>query len=343
MRTFECRCGERIFFENTRCLACQAELGFVVETLTMLASDAASGAFEADGVRYRKCANYAEQGVCNWLVPEGAENPLCPACRLNRVIPDLSSVENRQLWADVERAKRALLYGLGRLGLPVTSKAEEPERGLAFDIKADTEGERVLTGHSEGLVTLNLREADAAVREKVRIDLKERYRTLLGHFRHEVGHYFFDRLVQEGACLDEFRGLFGDERADYGEALAKHYATPPSIDAQDDFISSYARAHPHEDWAETFAHYLHMIDTLETGQHFGLARRLAPRVSVPGVSDLDLLLAEWTELTIALNALNRSMGLPDAYPFAISVSVRNKLEFVHKVVAARRAPASKAA
>jgi hypothetical protein len=168
-------------------------------------------------------------------------------------------------------------------------------------------------------------------------------RTLLGHFRHEVGHYFFDRLVKDGPHIEEFRGLFGDERADYAAALSRHYAGPPSPDFHDAYISSYARAHPAEDWAETFAHYLHVLDTLETGQHFGFAQGIPARMSLPGVPDLELLLAEWTELTIALNALNRSMGVPDAYPFAISPTVRKKLELVHRIVRERRAPASRAA
>ncbi|HEY3499021.1 MAG TPA: putative zinc-binding metallopeptidase [Polyangiaceae bacterium] len=344
MRTFRCTCGARVFFENSRCLACQRELGFLRERLELCALEPAGGElFEAAGGRYRKCSNYVEQGVCNWLVLAERGTDLCAACSLNRVIPDLSQPESRVLWGEVERAKRALLYGLGRIGLPVISKQEDPARGLAFDIKADTAGEHVLTGHSEGLVTLNLREADPAIREKVRVDMNERYRTLLGHFRHEVGHYFFDRLVGAGPHLDEFRELFGDERADYAAALARHYQDPPAPGFHDAFISSYARAHPAEDWAETFAHYLHLLDTLETGQHFGFAQGIPARMSLPGISDLDVVLAEWTELTIALNALNRSMGMPDAYPFAISPAVRRKLEFVHRVVRECREPASHAA
>jgi hypothetical protein len=335
MRTFECACGERVFFENSLCLSCQRELAFVPETLTLCALEPqAGGTLETKHGTYRKCENYSAQGVCNWLVPDGAEERLCEACRLNRVIPDLSNPENHRLWAEVERAKRGLLYGLRRIGLPVESKASDPERGLAFDIKADTESEHVLTGHSDGLITLNLAEADPVTREKVRESMNERYRTLLGHFRHEIGHYYFPRLVPEEDRAG-FRKLFGDETCDYGAALAEHYATPPNGDFHAEFISSYARAHPAEDWAETFAHYLHMLDTLETAQNFGLVRKLPPRVSVPGISDLELLFAEWTELTIAMNALNRSMGLPDAYPFSLSNTVCEKIGFVHRCVRKR--------
>jgi hypothetical protein len=337
MRTFECTCGGRVFFENTECLACKRELAFVPETLTLYALEPRpDGTLETPNGTYRKCENYSAQGVCNWLVPETATERLCEACRLNRVIPDLSNPENHRLWGEVERAKRALLYGLRRLGLPVESKATDPTHGLAFDIKADTASEHVLTGHDDGLITLNLAEADPVTREKVRTSLNERYRTLLGHFRHEIGHYYFPRLVREEEHA-EFQKLFGDETSDYGAALANHYAAPPAGDFHDEFISSYARAHPAEDWAETFAHYLHMLDTLETAQNFGLARTLPPRASLPGISDLELLFEEWSELTIAMNALNRSMGLPDAYPFALSPVVREKISLVHHCVRKRSA------
>jgi hypothetical protein len=270
------------------------------------------------------------------MIPASVAGDFCQACQLNHVIPDLSLPENRILWAEVEKAKRRLVYTLKRLHLALRSKVEDPEGGVAFDIKADQGSTRVLTGHDDGLITLNLGEADDAEREKMRVSMKERYRTLIGHFRHEIGHYYWDRLVRDGAHLARFRELFGDERADYGEALRRHYASQPSEDYADSFITPYAAAHPWEDFAETFAHYLHLEDTLETGHHFGFTGQLPARESVVDIGDFDLLLAEWTELTIALNALNRSMGLPDAYPFAISPKVREKLEFVHELVRSAR-------
>jgi hypothetical protein len=336
MRTFDCVCGARIFFDNTRCLTCQRELGFLPDQLLLTALEpAADGTFSTPHGAYRKCGNYAEYGACNWLVPAAESTQLCQACRLNQVIPDLSSPENRQKWANMEDAKRRLVYGLDRLGLPLVTKDEDPKRGLAFDIKADTERERVLTGHDEGLITLNLGEADTLTREQARIAMKERYRTLLGHFRHEVGHYYWERLVEDTARHDEFRAVFGDERRDYAEALKEHYARQQDAAWDPHYISFYAKSHPWEDWAETFAHYLHMVDTLETAHHFGLARRLQPRQSLPGISDLDVLLLEWGDLVIALNALNRSMGMPDPYPFAITDAVRTKLELVHRLIRER--------
>ncbi len=337
MLAFRCACGASVFFQNTTCLSCGQELGFLPEALDMIAFASSEPHVETPHGRYRKCANYVQEGVCNWMVPSDSAEELCQACRLNNVIPDLAEPENRQRWQEVELAKRRLVYGLDRLGLPVIAKADDPVKGLSFDIKASTPGERVLTGHADGLITLNLDEADAAERERLRVALKERYRTLLGHFRHEVGHYFWDRLVADQNRHDEFRALFGDERADYGEALKRHYSAPPAPDYALTFISHYAASHPWEDFAETFAHYLHMVDTLETAEQYGFA-------STPPSGDgnaFERLMAEWYRLTVALNSLNQSMGLPDAYPFAISTVVKDKLRFVDGLIqAARRASSS---
>jgi hypothetical protein len=337
MRTFHCTCGSRVFFDNSICLACGRELGFALDKMTMLALDPS-----ADGVHviaesaYAKCQNYATQGICNWLVAADAADPHCVACRLNNVIPDLADPTQRTRWAEVEKAKRRLIYTLRQLGLPLMSKAEDPVRGLAFDIKADEPGKRVLTGHAEGLITLNLAEADAVTREQARVAMQERYRTLLGHFRHEIGHYFWERLIADHDRFEDFRALFGDETKDYAESLKAHYAKSAGGAAwSDEFISAYASSHPWEDWAETFAHYLHLIDTLDTAQEFGFTGRLSPRTELSRVADTKLLLEEWSELTIALNALSRSMGLPDAYPFAISPTVGQKLGFVHELVRAK--------
>jgi hypothetical protein len=209
MRTFQCACGARVFFDNSLCLSCGSELGFLPDRLCIsaLRREPASG--------YTKCSNYSTQGVCNWMIAAGDPQPFCEACRLNNTIPDLSSSENRLLWAEVEKAKRRLVYGLRRLNLPLLTKAQDPERGLAFDIKS---GPRILTGHHEGLITLNLAEADPVTREKARLSLNERYRTLLGHFRHEIGHYYWERLVNDRHDLNAFRSLFGDETQNYAQA-----------------------------------------------------------------------------------------------------------------------------
>lgn len=338
MRTFRCACGARLFFENSSCLTCSRELGFLTDRMTLSAIEPGQGGQYRSvppSRAYKKCQNYVEHGVCNWMIDAADPQSLCFACRLNNVIPDLSNPESRALWADVETAKRRLLYTLSRLSLPIAPKSEDPAGGLAFDTKAEDGSQRVLTGHAEGLITLNLAEADPVAREKMRVAMQERYRTLLGHFRHEIGHYYWERLIKGSQRLEPFRALFGDEQADYSQALQRHYQSGPPAGFADSYISSYAAAHPWEDWAETFAHYLHVIDTLETAQHFGFISDVPRNVSVPDVADFDLLMREWFDLVIALNALNRSMGLPDVYPFAISQTVREKLAFVHRSVSER--------
>lgn len=295
----------------------------------------------AKGSRYRLCRNYASYAVCNWAIPEHDSNEYCPSCRLTETIPALADSAALEAWRRLEVAKRRLVYTLIQLGLPLESRAEQPSTGLAFAFMNDgANGERVLTGHCDGLVTINVKEADSPLREQTRERLGERYRTLLGHFRHESGHYYWDRLLKASAALTEFRQLFGDDQADYEEAVKRHYASPCSNWA-DAFISSYATMHPWEDWAETWAHYLHMVDTLETAQSYGLALQPTPLggafsepVSARRVhfNEFRDLVDAWVPLTVALNSLNRSMGLPDMYPFVLAEPVIDKLRFVHRVV-----------
>jgi hypothetical protein len=342
VRTFHCPCGATVFFDNSRCLTCGRELGFLPDALLLTAIESTpDGGFATPNGVYAKCVNYASEGVCNWMVPASpgsGPGVMCQACALNRVIPDLALPANRERWAEVEKAKRRLIYGLDRLRLPLQSKAQNPGTGLAFDIKADVGSARVLTGHDDGLITMNLAEADAPTRERVRVAMKEGYRTLLGHFRHEIGHYYWDRLVRDGAALSTFRSLFGDERIDYADALKRHYASDAPVDAVSDaFISRYAASHPWEDFAETFAHYLHLDDTLETAQALGFAPA-SPGAAGDRGAGFATTLGQWVELTLALNALNRSMGLRDAYPFALSPVVREKLQFVHELVVGAARP-----
>jgi hypothetical protein len=343
MKMFQCACGARTFFDNTVCLSCGRQLGFLADALALVSlDDNGDGAWSTASGDYRKCANYVDQGVCNWMVPSSSPTPFCQACDLNHVIPDLSQPDHRALWLEVERAKRRLVYTLDRLRLPLRSRREDPAGGLAFDIKASDGNTRVLTGHEDGLVTLNLAEADPAERERMRVAMKERYRTLLGHFRHEVGHYYWDTLVRGTPALPRFREIFGDETVSYADALKAHYARKTPSPAPDSHISEYAASHPWEDFAETFAHYLHMEDTLDTALACGFPSGLPPETDVAAVADFEPLLAEWMNLTVALNALNRSMGTPDAYPFAITETVKQKLAFVHRlVVSARDTRASK--
>ncbi|POS04546.1 zinc-binding metallopeptidase family protein [Burkholderia gladioli] len=351
MKTFHCgNCGQLVFFENVRCERCEAPLGYLPEVgeVGAFEIDASSGQWRSlhpsvAGQLYRPCHNYSVENVCNWMVPADSPASYCESCALTETIPDLSNPDNRPLWYRTEAAKRRLVYTLTMLGLPVESRLLAPERGMSFAFKAATESEPVMTGHANGLITLNLAEADDAERERVRAAMHEPYRTLVGHFRHEIGHYYFDRLIVGSAWQEAFRERFGDERADYQAALDAHYQNGAPAGWEDRYISEYASMHPWEDWAETWAHYLHMVDTLDTANACGLVLdpdddslpHLDDQTSVDEAS-FGNLMRRWFPLTYALNSLNRSMGVADAYPFALSPAVVAKLRFVHRVISATR-------
>jgi hypothetical protein len=292
---------------------------------------------------YKLCGNYTNHAVCNWAMPAAEDDPFCVSCRLNRVIPDLSLPGNRDAWAKVELAKRRTIYSLLALGLPVLPKTQDPNGGLAFEFLADdpVSGRPVMTGHDEGVIVLNVIEADDSEREKRRNQLNEPYRTLLGHFRHEVGHYFWDRLVQGRPALMEFRRLFGDETISYQDAMRRYYAQGAPLNWRDRFISAYATMHPWEDWAECWAHYLHMTDTLETASACGLSltpqRKDEPSLATSKARrSFDELVADWFPLTHVLNNLNRGLGLPDGYPFVLPPTAVEKLRFIHELIGAAR-------
>jgi hypothetical protein len=290
------------------------------------------------------CSN-AGHGACNWLVAyEPGGDPFCRACRHNAVIPPIENDATKLgQWQVIERAKKRLFYSLLRLHLPLATRNEDPVHGLSFRfLDEDAAPDPVMTGHENGIITLALKEADDAAREYRRTSLNEPYRTLLGHFRHEVGHHFWDILIDGTPHLEGFRRLFGDERADYSEALKRHYddGAPPNWQAT--HISAYATSHPWEDWAETWAHYLHIVDTTEMAAAFGV--RLKPGVDTEGelttridfdpysMATIDELFTHWVPLSSLINNLNRAVGQHDAYPFVLTPAVLEKLGFVHAVV-----------
>jgi hypothetical protein len=333
MKNFQCACGHLLFFENTSCVRCQRLLGYdpAVASMLPLQSTGTDIWHDPHGRRYRLCENYRDYNVCNWLVPASSSDSYCLACSLNQVVPSPSAPQNHRRWANMEAAKRRLLYTLLQLRLPIRNKQQDTEHGLAFAFMEDNrsnpgaEDNHILTGHAAGLITVNLTEADDVARESMRETMGEAYRTLLGHFRHESGHYFFDLLVSDSPRIEAFRQLFGDDRQDYAEALETYHAGAKRQDVER-YISTYAQSHPLEDWAESWAHYLHMLDTLETATQYGMA-------DAKGLSeDFACRIEAWTRLTLALNSLNRSMGLKDAYPFVISPAVYAKLNFVHAVL-----------
>ena len=326
MRKLSCpNCKRRVFFENVVCENCGQQLVFDANSLQMEKLDE----------KWRKACFNRDHGACNWCVSaEGGA--FCLACDLNHVVPDLANPRDNFLWRRVEVAKHRLVYDLLRLRLPVVSKKNDPKSGLWFDFLSDMNGTiKVMTGHEDGIVTINIAEADDVTREANRTTLHEPYRTLLGHFRHEVGHYYWDRLVKNGPNLQAFRAVFGDEREDYASALQRHYQNGPPADWSTHYVSAYASSHPWEDWAECFAHYLHIIATLDTAAVLPLA--LGARIwktleDAYAESDFGALVDAWLPLAESLNELNRSMGVTDAYPFVLSQEVIGKLHTVQMIL-----------
>jgi len=350
MKLFSCtNCNYPVYFENIFCIHCNASLGFDAVSLQPVAIISENNGLYStikrkDKTLYKYCNNY-QYGVCNWLIPADDASGFCIACSLNRTIPDLSRTEYMERWKAIEIAKHRLVYQLLRMKLPVVPKQQDEQIGLVFDFKANelnNKKERILTGHDNGVITLNIEEADDVEREMARRQMDEVYRTLLGHFRHEVGHYYWDRLIDNTSNLEKFRNLFGDDTIDYNEALQKHYKEGAPLNWNEHYISMYATTHPWEDWAETWAHYLHIIDTLETAYSFGLS--INPIIAASqkmhteikkdpyAIKDFNTIFQMWIPLTFAMNSLNRSMGLKDIYPFVISEPVKQKMKFIHEVV-----------
>lgn len=280
MRAFPCAvCGLLLTFESHTCVRCGSAQGFRWPDRRLLAP-----------VQSR-CAN-VELAACNWL--PARDGQLCFSCALTRTRPADSDVGALAAFARAEGAKRWLLVELGELGLPLPA-------GLRFDLLS-SEHAPVMTGHADGLITLDLAEADDARREARRAELGEPYRTVLGHLRHEVGHACFELLAPEGPARDRVRAVLGDERDDYGAALERHYAHGPPADWEQRHVSAYATMHPSEDWAETFAHVLHITDTLQTAAAYGIAvdgaRRLGEHAAA--TADFDAVLAAWLPLSEGL-------------------------------------------
>ena len=337
MRSFTCpHCDQLVFFENSVCVRCGTALGF----------DAEAREITVVGGELIPCANLNLAG-CNWLVPAataGTTGGLCRCCVLTRTRPANDDLAGLAAFRDAEEAKRRLVFQLLELGLPVDPHDEATGRGLAFDLLSNRHGP-VTTGHEDGVVTLDLSESDDAHRTQVRLELGEAYRTMLGHFRHEVGHYFETVLVDDAGRQEDARAIFGDERADYGEAIDRHYSQGAPAGWEQTHVSAYATMHPYEDWAETFAHVLHILDTIQTAASFGMKVDRGPTGSdvlsaEPEIADafagepdsFGIVMDEWLPLTYALNAVNRSMGRGDLYPFVLNPAVIDKLAFVHDAI-----------
>jgi len=340
MKQLFCVCGHTVFCDSTWCVSCGRTLAFDAQVPAIVSLDGLDDKLTSqDGRQYRLCGNRLNYGVCNGIVP--ADDPrgadaLCGTCSLNRTIPVVGRAQNLLRWKKLERAKSRLIAGLATLGLEVTLPNNGPGSTLRFDFMEDKRSHPdvleafVSTGHKDGVITVNVLEADDIQRIKQQELMGERYRTVLGHLRHEAGHFYYPLLAEGNAA---FRELFGDPTRDYGQALQAYYDAGPAQDWEQRYISAYASSHPLEDWAECFAHYLHMQDTLETAN----AQGMCSAVMVGGALDEQLTI--WSELTIHLNELNRSLGLRDAYPFIINARVADKLRLVQQSIADLRGAA----
>jgi hypothetical protein len=328
VKPYYCRCGQAIFCENTRCGGCGRTLSFEPLLPAMISLDVAEdGALlDADGRRYRPCANREQFRVCNGVVDESSGAALCSGCRLNRTVPVAERSENILRWKRLEAAKRRMLAGVSNLGLDVNTGSNG---GLRFDFLEDKRSHPdvlehfVSTGHKDGVITINVLEADEISRVQQRELMGERYRTVLGHCRHEAGHFFYQHLVRD---LGSFTAVFGDPALDYDAELRRYYDHGPEVGWEERYISSYASSHPLEDWAECFAHFLHIEDTLETAICYGLAED-------PGNDPRDRLI-RWAQFVIPLNELGRSLGQRDHYPFILTPVVIEKLLYVQSAIAA---------
>lgn len=374
MKTFKCSCKDNhiLFFESSSCVACERVVGLDdnFDKVEPYELDEESGQYyksKQPSIRYQKCDNNADYKVCNGMVNMNTFVPvpdkdevLCFACRFNETIPDLSVVEHIPLWKKMEAAKRRALFTLKALSLPLRNISQDPEGGLSFDFTADRDvndnfvsklygQDTVFTGHDCGHITINLAEANEVARSHTKLAMGEQYRTLLGHFRHELGHYYFDVLIADSPKKHALcKQYFGDDELDYQESLKKHYKDGAPESWRNNFISEYATMHPYEDWAETWAHYMHIIDTLETAKNFSITGSTKSCVTDTGeVGELNLpqgayffssqtsitsILDTWMDFSIILNSLNRSMGMNDAYPFVLSQAVRTKLSFIHHAI-----------
>jgi hypothetical protein len=341
MQMFECGCGSTLFFDNSRCLTCKRETGWCPHCRSIVAVNGITGSYSCDRCKSAllKCTNNRELTVCNRFVlmqPGGKAPAYCDCCKFNRTIPDLAVAGNAERWARLEAAKRRMIYDLDMLGLKYGTAAEGFTPGLVFEFKTDKiiengqwqkikNCEPITTGHADGVIIINICEADDVERERMRVNLHEPQRTLIGHFRHEIAHYFWDLLVKNRQ-EEECKAVFGDHTRDYAAAQRVYYEKGAPPDWQNSYVSAYATMHPWEDFAETFALYLDICGTLDTAQaqHFS-------DLPVPA-KDLKATLDRYTPMAIGMNEINRHMGLPDLVPEVFCCEVVKKLQYIHELV-----------
>ena len=323
--SFLCECGAPVSFDDEHCASCGSRIGFSPYEMKfrIISEDSVE--------QYPLCKNATNYGVCNWIASPHAREGLCLGCQFNRFIPNLGKTENLARWKVLERAKKRLLFSLLRLGITIKPGHELRDTGLLFDFLEDQsyitphELSSITTGYLNGVITINVLEAEPVSRVEQKVAANESYRTVLGHMRHESGHYLWSLLKNRSNLSEKFRNLFGEENANYSEALETFYQEGAQTNWPENFITHYASSHPLEDWAETWGHYLHITDGIETAKHFGLINE------DPLTENFESKIESWKDITIKLNEMNRSMGKEDLYPFTINDVTRQKLLFADEV------------
>ena len=341
MKIFQCgHCNGELLFQNHECENCSQIAGYYDKEQVMFTFHYKNNILTTDQNQraFKFCKNKSIE-VCNWLLDLDDEHEYCIACRLNRTTPKQTEIDDFAKWKKLEISKHRLIYQLQKIGLPLPQIIEQ-NVGLRFDFISQKKNKNSLTGHSEGLITILLKEADSLEREKARRKFSEAYRTLIGHLRHEIGHYFWDELIRnQPEKLEEFRKLFGDESLDYQIALDKYYNSDPPENWQKSFISRYSTSHPWEDWAESWAHYLHVMDMVETAYFFGIEVKnqkydnaIEPPFDPYFINDFDRIIKAFSPISFAVNSINRTMGMPRVYPFKITDAITEKIKFIHQLL-----------
>ncbi len=326
MKKFQCSvCGSDLYFENSVCMTCGSALGYSRATHEIVAVNDEGAYVDGEGYVWWVCRNLQLSG-CTWLTELAGDQ--CSSCDMTRVRPNDADLTGLEEFPPAERAKRHMLVELDRLGIAVVDRERDPVNGLCFDLLSSVQ-DGVTIGHANGVITIDLAESDDAYRAKVREKLDEPYRTMLGHFRHEVGHYIQWQHVRSDAQVAQYRDLFGDDTIDYQAAIDRHYRDGAPANWRESYISGYATMHPYEDFAETWAHLMHISDTIDTGVAFGLVSK--EQVAATG-SFVGMVTDVWVPLSIALNNINRSMGKADLYPFVLARKVLDKLGFAASLV-----------
>ena len=329
MRTYDCQCGGLLFFESTQCLKCKCDSGMCTSCRTVTSIDRKDQSTwvcgnKQCGTQIQRCGNFSPNAICSRLIPVGDADALCDYCQLTEVIPDLAIDGNIEKWRRLEHAKQRVLHQIDQIGLMFRDSGGTLVPKLSFEFKDGAKGP-VSTGHDQGQIVVNIIEADSVQRERTRVEFGEPQRTLVGHFRHELGHFFWDRLVQfDNARLTNFRNVFGDEtNPNYDAAIASFYQTGPAQNWKTSYVSAYATMHPWEDFAETFATYLEIRSVVDNANHF-----MSSGVST---SDFDALIKCHCKVGMMANEFNRDMGLLDLVPQVFVGPVIEKLKLIHSL------------